>query len=57
MYVGIMSNNKKMHRQTIRIHPLTKKRLFNLLKTGEYVNESELIRRALYIGLYNLDVK
>lgn len=57
MYVSIMSNNKKMHRQTIRIHPKIKQRLFDLLKTGEYVNESDLIRRALNIGLNELEVE
>jgi len=52
-----MSNNKKMHRQTLRIHPKIKQRLFNLIKTGEYVNESDLIRRALNIGLDKLEVE
>jgi len=50
-----MPNKKKTHRQTIRIHPITKQRLFNLIKTGEYVNESDLIRRALNIGLDKLE--
>lgn len=52
-----MPNKKKMHRQTLRIHPITKKRLLVLLKTGEYVNESDLLRRALNIGLDKLEVE
>jgi len=56
MYVVIMSQ-KKLHRQTIRIPQLLKQRLTKILRSGEYANESELIRRALNIGLNILEKK
>lgn len=49
-----MSTNK-MHRQTIRIHPIMKQRLDILIEKGHGVNKAELIRRALYIGLNELE--
>lgn len=58
MYVGIMSDNEdEMIRQTIRIHPFTKHRLLKLMKLGRWVNESELMRQALNIGLDKIEEK
>lgn len=50
-----MSDDNELIRQTIRIHPMAKKRLQILLKTNKYITESELIRRALNVGLDKLE--
>ena len=57
LYVVVMSDDNELIRQTIRIHPSTKKRLHLLLKSGKYVTESELIRHALNLGIDILEKK
>ena len=55
-----MSNEvdeNELVRKTIRIMPLTDKRLVVLMGTGKFVTESELIRKALEIGLDALEKK
>jgi hypothetical protein len=44
-----------MFRKTIRINPKTNKRLSETLKLGRWVNETELIRQALNIGLDKIE--
>lgn len=44
-------------RKLIRIHIQTQKRLHNLMQLGQWINETELIREALNIGIDNLEKK
>jgi len=46
-----MSKDDEMIRKTLRINPHTNNRLAQVIKLGRWVNESELIRQALNMGL------
>ena len=52
-----MVDDEDLVRQTIRLHPNTKRRLFNLMQKANFVTESELIRQALEKGLDVLEKK
>lgn len=41
-------------RKTIRISTKTKDQLKNLMTSGQWLKESELIRQALNMGLYQI---
>lgn len=59
MYVGSMSDNgnEELVRKTIRYPKSLSNRIFMVMQNKHFITESEVIRRALNIGITTLEKK